>query len=91
MPLRGSLPGHPLIELNLVAVLIEVFIEEDLLLRIDPLGWCARRMDGGWLMGFVDGVQDAVDGGGLGDEADDAPRRPTDLPPTRDKPLILLG
>ena len=44
---RGSLPGQPLIELDLVAVLIEVFVEEDPLLRIDPVGWSARRMDGG--------------------------------------------
>jgi hypothetical protein len=31
-----------LIELDVVAVLIEVFVEEDPLLRIDPVGWSAR-------------------------------------------------
>ena len=51
-----------MIELDLVAVLIEVFVEEDLLLRIDPVGWSTRRMDGWWLMGFADVLQDLVDG-----------------------------
>lgn len=34
-------------------------------------------MDGWWLMGFADVVQDVVDGGRLGDERDDTHRRPT--------------
>ena len=67
-----------MIELDLVAVLIEVFVQEDLLISVDPVRWSARRMDGGWLMGFADVFQDAVDEGGLGDEDDDAHCRPTD-------------
>ena len=78
MPSGGSLPGQPLIELNPVVILIEVFVEEDLLISVDPVRWSAWRMDGGWLMGFADVVQDLVDGGGLGNERDDAHRRPTD-------------
>jgi hypothetical protein len=38
-PSGGSLPGQPLIELNVVAVLVEVFVEEDPLLRIGPVRW----------------------------------------------------
>ena len=67
-----------MIEVDLVAVLIEVFVEEDLLISVDPVGWSSGRMDGWWLMGFADVVQDLVDGGGLGNERDDAHRRPTD-------------
>jgi hypothetical protein len=36
---RGSLPGQPLIELNPVAILIEVFVQEDLLISVDPVRW----------------------------------------------------
>jgi hypothetical protein len=39
MPSGGSLPGDPLIELDVVAVLIEVFVQEDLLIRVDPVRW----------------------------------------------------
>jgi len=56
-----------LIELNLVAVLIEVFVQEDLLISIDPVRWSAGRVNGWWLMGFAEVVQDLVDGCGLGD------------------------
>jgi hypothetical protein len=47
MPLGGLLPGYPLIQLSLVAVLIEVFVEEDLLISVDPVRWSSGRMDGG--------------------------------------------
>jgi hypothetical protein len=73
MPSEGSLPGCPLIELNLVAVLIEVFVQQELLISVDPVRWSAGRMDGGWLMGFADVVQDAVDGSGLGDGRSEHP------------------
>jgi hypothetical protein len=43
-----------LIELDLVAVLIEVFVQEDLVVRVDPVWWSSGRMDGGWVMGFAD-------------------------------------
>jgi hypothetical protein len=48
--------------IDLVAVLIEVFVQEDLLIRVDPVRWSAGRMDGGWLMGFADVAQDLVEG-----------------------------
>jgi hypothetical protein len=56
-----------LIELELVAVVIEVFVQQDLLISVDPIRWSAGPMDGGWLMGFAGVLQDLVDGGGLGD------------------------
>jgi hypothetical protein len=40
-------PSHLLIELNLVAVLIEVFVQEDPLVCIDPVG----GPRGGWMGG----------------------------------------